>query len=618
MFGNAGLSVIKAGFNPSMPSDSGWRLEPISRYSHYHYAKIEAEERTSQVRFYQCGGYTDDGFWFSDSGSSDTLFGPDGFQGPCFQSPKYYIKMEREYFWTSGMSGPITYNIDLQAKIDWVDSAGFYGEDTVAYLELDFHKWDCSSTGRDTLAVLQAEDFAGDDSLTIFEYSFSLPETVIVDCDTSYETFTGNYALGVALILTTNGKRKVSVDYVKIYDYTGKGLAETDEYTDEIGELARYFSACGDTLWGWYTRDEPYFLNLPPAGRVLEIARDSGNVNWNAITAFCYGHINRYWFESLESAGGNDVIMPDIYPFTCNLDTGDTVSFTGYGTDWSIQNKLSSYYAQTCTSFYNASEEYGAEFWAMPQSFEGHDYIDEDYCSGCCWRRPTPSEFTCQTYIALASGARGIIYWKYDYTEASEYYVYGMREMVGDTLSRTSTWYAVRDRVNPYIKAIDSTYLTLTLDTAYAICYYENILPPAGSLIDTIYSIFNSSDSTSPDLGWFHVGEFKGEDDSKYIMLVNRACSQGPNDPSEAGSITAFVKLNPANLGLGDYVYIIDIAKGTNANDWVGYPETTYTATLNGTIPYTTVLSAGEGRLYKIVRTVEKVLSTNSHSLPSK
>jgi hypothetical protein len=166
---------------------------------------------------------------------------------------------------------------------------------------------------------------------------------------------------------------------------------------------------------------------------------------------------------------------------------------------------------------------------------------------------------------------------------------------------------AVTNYINPYIKAIDSTYLSLTWNNAYEID--PGSAMPSGVWLDTIYAV---SDTPNPDLGWFHVGQFTGNN-AKYIMLVNRACSQGENDSTAAPSITATVRFDPRALDW-DYAYVIDLAATLRLagadTGWVGIPETTYSAKMpDGTIPFTIVLGPGEGRLFMIVGTNEMELS---------
>jgi hypothetical protein len=186
-------------------------------------------------------------------------------------------------------------------------------------------------------------------------------------------------------------------------------------------------------------------------------------------------------------------------------------------------------------------------------------------------------------------------------TENHPQYISGIYDTAG--VRQMDLWNAIVEDMNPYIKAIDSTLLQLSLQSTYRI--NPDLAIPSG-WINTIHAISNTSDP-NPDLGWFHVGQFT-EGSSKYIMLVNRACSQGENDPTAAPSVTATVKFDPTSLGLGNYVYIIDIADSLRLagadTGWVGIPDTTYSARMpDGTIPFTTVLGPGEGRLFKIVGT---------------
>jgi hypothetical protein len=167
---------------------------------------------------------------------------------------------------------------------------------------------------------------------------------------------------------------------------------------------------------------------------------------------------------------------------------------------------------------------------------------------------------------------------------------------------------AIRDDVNPYLKAIDSVYLGLTWQRAYT---YKNGLfsPPGSAYIHNIWAASiveglatEQDPNINPDRGWFHAGEFY-DASAKYVMLVNRACSRGPANSTEAPSITAVIKFDDNNLGGEHHYYVIDLATGTNSSDWEGVPETTYTAVMpDGYIPFTTTFKAGEGRLFKIVQ----------------
>ena len=153
-----------------------------------------------------------------------------------------------------------------------------------------------------------------------------------------------------------------------------------------------------------------------------------------------------------------------------------------------------------------------------------------------------------------------------------------------------------KNDIVPYIKAIDEYYMPLVWDTTYAVSPNETIV---GQTIKSIRAVPNHPDSISPDTGWFHVGEYYDNAGMRYFMLVNRACSQGVDDPAEAGSITAIVELNRSALSNPTQLLVIDIADSITA-DWAAVSETTYTSLYDDKLYFTTVLKAGEGRLFKI------------------
>jgi hypothetical protein len=94
-------------------------------------------------------------------------------------------------------------------------------------------------------------------------------------------------------------------------------------------------------------------------------------------------------------------------------------------------------------------------------------------------------------------------------------------------------------------------------------------------------------------------------------MIVNRACSQGIWDPKEAPPVSASIKLDADNLGLGKNVIISDIANKRIFNNithqWEGVSKATRAhAKKDGTFRYTITLKAGEGRLLKFEKAPDK------------
>jgi hypothetical protein len=315
-----------------------------------------------------------------------------------------------------------------------------------------------------------------------------------------------------------------------------------------------------------------------------------------------------------------EMVWADIYPYyggqacmdTCQHTGGRsrTTDYTGYyniSDHWGQQYALNYAFLTEADRVNQACRARSRDWWLFPQAF-GHIFYS-DSCIECdnnwYFRLPTKSELTCNVFMGICSGARGIIFWKYHGRDTEEVYSPGLLYPDGDSV--TPGWYAVKD-LAPYVHAIGNTLRDIEWEAAYPVHHgTPSFDPPSGAWI---YSITAVSDTPNPDLGWFHVGQFT-EGSDKYVMLVNRACSQGEDDPTPAPSVTATVRFDPGDLGLGNYVYVIDLAdslyRDTTTGEWVGVPETTYTAKMpDGAIPFTTVLGPGEGRLFKIVETVKK------------
>jgi hypothetical protein len=608
-FGSSGINVIRA-YTPS--SDS------FAVYSNYNYAKIEAEECGSKVRMYggsqNChGGEINDSCWVANQGEDGAiLFCPDGFNPPCWGWPpgddkKYYIKMERKYPtsalpWDQGHT--ISYSVDIRAMIDSIGP-----DDPVCTLKVACQPWDGVALQDSVKRILTTNDFDDVNTWEEFRFGFTLPETLayVKGPDTLYSTDYG--ATGVKIKIVSSGERTLRVDWIKIYDQTGIDLVETDLYSDKIADFVPQFADLEDTLWGWYFRDEPYFVNIPVMGAILDTARVYGNPDWRAITAVNQNQLYSYWFEQIPNM---DLFTPDIYPFY-HTEGEDSAKYAGYETtnnpSLKMQNRLNRY-SDLCGLAYSAASNHGGEFWVMPQCFKGGGVEGAN-----AWRKPTMAELSSQTYMALAHGAQGIIYWKYGNTPSYPLgYISGIYDTSG---TRTDLWDAIVYDINPYVKAIDSTYLDLTWQRSYT--YKSGLFgPPSGAFVSSI-SAWSHPDTSNQDMGWIHVGEFAGGSD-KYVMLVNRACSRGENDPTPAPSVTATVKFDPSSLGLGNYVYIIDIADSVeyvNYDSVLFWSDTTYSAALNGTIPFTTVLGPGEGRLFKIVQASKRDLTYHDDELSS-
>jgi len=333
-----------------------------------------------------------------------------------------------------------------------------------------------------------AFESVGDSTFITLTRQTTLPENPTVICGSDTVTLSGSF--GTAVVLATTGARKVSVDLIKIYDIPGIDLVEHHEYDGRILANADDYSGCADSFWGWYTRDEPFPLQMHPAGYTLDTLHNAGYSNWGFFTAHNARNATDYWFDMVNTPA----IANDYYPYL------SYTSYTGYNADsinYYIQSRLNNCTLNYWGAYHAAACSANAEFWAIPQAFSG-----QDPGNGMSWRRPTKSEFQCQTFLALASGAKGILYFKYGYTYANPgWYNYGIK---GDADTLSELWYTIRDDINPYIKAIDETYLGLTWDTAFAVSSpTQTFSGLVKSVKATPYYGSERDVNPPPDNGWF-------------------------------------------------------------------------------------------------------------------
>ena len=407
--------------------------------------------------------------------------------------------------------------------------------------------------------------------------------------------------------LHTLGACTVFVDYFQMHCQYGGDLmgdnADPEIADDIIASTGR--TGYKDKILGWMLRDTIYPRHYRPNayidGLIQQAMIDSGWTN-NPVRGYP-------WFNSASRGYGDyaRLAQPDVfwaYLYPIDISTSKTGWYQYYPDSIGnkLQSNIQSIIAEPCSTIREIIGDGSMTWMYCPQYW---------FCitdSGCTnWeqrRKPTESELKCMTFLGLCYKPKGIMFWKYDSSPDGEYGFQGLVDTSGTP--RPEMYGVVKEHINPYIKAIDATYLPLEWQRAYA---YHNgtpdFDPPSGAYVSSISSYTHpDSVSLNPDSGWFHVGEYT-EGSDKYIMLVNRACSAN-EDGDPAPSVTATVKFNPTNLGLGNYVYIINIADSIDYVDYdsvLFYADTTYSAVLDGTIPFTTILGPGEGRLFKIVQT---------------
>ena len=345
---------------------NGNPYEWINILTNYNYALIEAEDRDQQMDLYEkYGRHIQAGYWISDY-DTNTLFGPSGWIPGYEGSPPYVINWLRMYTDSLAYPSPkdslIKYTIAIKANIDSVGATDV----AVATLGMAYGRYPTEIHFVDSLWASQF-DTTGEDRVITFG-PVILPESTQVEDTSGAPIYVhGKNSYTTAIVLTATGIRKLSVDWVKIYDEHGIQLVENNDYNDRIVAHCDTFSGCVNELWGFYSKDEPVALQFRPAGKVLEVmhaAHDSRYANWNIITPVTQRNATNYWFEVCD----NGLIASDYYPFLyydlANY-PNDSTEYTGFDSDRSANQTIQAS-LNNCGDWYedykNSADAVGAEF----------------------------------------------------------------------------------------------------------------------------------------------------------------------------------------------------------------------------------------------------------------
>ncbi|UCE66245.1 MAG: hypothetical protein JSU85_15605 [Candidatus Zixiibacteriota bacterium] len=602
-FASKGIYVYPWGTAPIM--------RPQQKYAHSTYYICDAEDDYSDFKFETRNGTV----------QGDTVL---VYDGDDFMLDGLYFRQENRQ-WMMG-DAQIRYYPYLKMMIErdtsQTDSSTVVGIFYVLNME------DSTADSMRFADTLFVRDLPADeDTLVLLSLTNDWDSSITYSLDYYYVLDNENSVDSpkIKFRFKTAGNCTVFIDYFKVHCQFGYDLMGDNSDSTIANQIKAYVGRKADfdgKVLGWYLKDEPRPGNYRPYGYIdsliqVAMAESSWTEPVRATTNFCLGCGGQAYkgLNDFIRDGNPNRIWANPYCFFGGFGGARTTKYTGYfhrqGTphERGLQFEFNESLAEQCDSLMASlarSEIEDSSWMFTPQYFAGRDSTGPGDTTWI-WRFPTRSEMICETFIGLCYRPMGIMFWKYD---QNWYYAKnsGSRGLVNDDGSHHYMYDVVKDDINPYIKAIDSTFLSLTWKGSYVVSDSAGLglNPPDTAFIDTIYAVSNDT-LPNPDLGWFQAGEFISGSD-KYILLVNRACSQGENDSTAAPSITATVKFDPTDLGLGNYVYIIDLADSLRLaggdTGWVAIPDTTYSAKMpDGTIPFTTVLGPGEGRLFKIVGT---------------
>jgi hypothetical protein len=214
------------------------------------------------------------------------------------------------------------------------------------------------------------------------------------------------------------------------------------------------------------------------------------------------------------------------------------------------------------------AEAKGVDHYATLQSFVG-------------WgaRRPTPQENLCQVNLALAYGAKGILYWRY-----------GAYDCWEDATGRTPFWTSVKDVVGPYIEKMGPIFASLQWQYAWKWGFEDK--PPETPICEISCNEFGSDPIFCPDCLFMQIAELappSPDDTAKYFFLVNRRCL-----------------LEESITGTVEFEAFVDLAKSTILNYYVTdvLTDSTWMSTKPGPgqlyWKWNYSIPPGAGRLYRI------------------
>jgi len=157
----------------------------------------------------------------------------------------------------------------------------------------------------------------------------------------------------------------------------------------------------------------------------------------------------------------------------------------------------------------------GLDFWYIPQAFGKYDSMtapspDSGGNEGD-WRLPTPRELGSATWLSLAYGAKGIIYFRYRTRKTTESgFTEWMRGLWRYDNTHREPLYSAARGINLVLKKIGPILSTLKSDTVF-----KSISIPFNNCNISFIS------DTLMQIGTFYKN---GNPDDKYFIIVNRHC----------------------------------------------------------------------------------------------
>ena len=401
-------------------------------------------------------------------------------------------------------------------------------------------------------------------------YTDNIPN--IPDQDTSYADYYSDTGVEFWVEWLRNDNLcTLYIDNIEVYDYDG-----WSHYLDDpvgISETIKNYAEIRTSGWPnikyWYGKDEPGSIDCyTPMHVVDSLVNDkiskrvisSFYPNWRILVNGDSQLVNYYRKVKPEH------LIVDYYPF----------SIANVPVRW--QDLQSTREQFQIASFLDST------FWYVAQTFGFKDSLTNQWKFE---RRPTPSELNSTIMLALAYGAKGIIFWNYDSYRLTEGGIRGYYDcIVGlpeDDYPPSDIYYYIQQDLAPRLSGTLGNKLKgLTYNGHYISARY---FIPSDDLSQQSYDYLTLPYYQSASTMNWHVGFFnrEGFSDDKYFFLVNLL-------PLTNKSVS--IKVTAPDQNHINYRF----------RNYEGYFDTTFTGTQ---FTYTLHHTAGEGYLYEVAPVVK-------------
>jgi len=421
------------------------KTEYIAHYTTAYYSKWEAEQNQEDsarigMKHYDSRGNTfgEVAYW-NDGSDSVLCWSTKGLSapacslmyGPHYRQDKRYKRWNYQDCYNE--PGCVTYTPRFRMALDnptdveddedvcilkvvfrWREKDADIHHDTI-FLERTLKVGDFDTTGKFDDFYLHPDpedawyDYAPD---FILPKDFALMEGSSSSVDyVDWESYTG-IQFWVDW-LRTDTLCNLYIDYAEVYDNDGwneyielPGLVE-----DQIISYADSFNTMEwDNIIYWGGVDEPYSIDCYTPIRVVDSLIQSVQAPPLIV------HFDPTWWHTFKVNGEDEIavfdsiakpekIMLGLYPCSPNWPAIRKQDF-----DWLTFN-------------FQRTSIHDSSFWFKPQTFgfRTNYNFPNDPPEWCVWRKPDPPELTSMTMLALAHGAKGILFEWFDSYELTAY-----------------------------------------------------------------------------------------------------------------------------------------------------------------------------------------------------